>query len=134
MKNIYQLQELDRYGVNLLTGEACGLGMRILCDYDEKGKANLESFLGTPLGGSSAWNHGAGSIMLTHETLRDFGLFMLAQECELGSFQSHDGELVGIETEEDMEYVRRFEKHPRIYKVRGTRGTRNEHVMSGRVI
>ncbi|HMN10959.1 MAG TPA: hypothetical protein PKD55_01390 [Bellilinea sp.] len=61
-------QFLRKHGINPLTGEACGLSMRILCDVTEEGKALLENALGVQgLNMWEGWNGAPYSVMLFRE-------------------------------------------------------------------
>ena len=65
--SIRSLYDLKSYGLNTLTGEACGLGLRVLCDYNAKAQRWLATCFGVASGkfeGASPWNNGVGSIML----------------------------------------------------------------------
>ncbi len=39
MKYIHDWNDLRAYGINYLTGEACAVGKRLLCDVNERGRA-----------------------------------------------------------------------------------------------
>jgi hypothetical protein len=45
-KTIRSWSDFEKYGINALTSESCGLGMRILCDVDRKGWNILDEFFG----------------------------------------------------------------------------------------
>lgn len=71
-------------GVNILTGESCAYGMRLLCDLNEDGVALVTSWLGiasTGLRGS--WNTqvagkpATASIMLSRHALNDLIKYFL---------------------------------------------------------
>jgi hypothetical protein len=82
---------LDDLGINILTGEACGLSMRLLCDVNKDGQELITSFLCdvNPTGqdliknflnieikfGRYINNPDCGSIMLTGATCRDLWVF-----------------------------------------------------------
>lgn len=42
------LHDLQKYGINLLTGEADRLCLRVLCDVSEQGHTLLADFFGLP--------------------------------------------------------------------------------------
>lgn len=44
--HIHHRNDLQKYGINPLTGEACAYSMRTLCDLSEKGVDLLREFLG----------------------------------------------------------------------------------------
>jgi hypothetical protein len=62
MKSIRSWDDLSAYGIVPLTGEACGLSYRILCDVTARGKKTLEKALSVAqLGLQENWNHGTDS-------------------------------------------------------------------------
>lgn len=93
MKAIRSWRDLEDFGIDALTGEACGYAMRLLCDVTESGKALIESFFGgrielTP-GGN--WNRGSdddphvGSVLLPRSILRDLAAFCLLRDAPADS-------------------------------------------------
>src|SRR5437867_11962011 len=109
MKTIRNYDELRPYGLNCLTGEACGLGMRLLFDVTDKGRELLKTFFGVcDLSLPSNWNSGAnGSIMLPHEVARPLMVFALLKGGCVEVWEDWDTkELYGIENAEELaEYV-----------------------------
>ena len=99
MKTIYTLQDLEPYGVNLLTGEADRLSFRILCDLNEDGCALVSDYLGQPRDTKYAdnWNStvngqpAIGSVMLSADTLWELARFALLT---VDRFDASDGRLV----------------------------------------
>ena len=96
-KSVSSWEDMERYGVFALTGEACTLSMRLLCDVDSNGRQLLTKFLGgnVTLDPGSNWNSSKGacsSIMLPHGIL-----------CELGAFALHvvDGFKVVVRLEQN---------------------------------
>src|SRR5262249_29351447 len=86
MKSVHCWNDLEPFGILLLTGEACGLGYRLLCDVTSSGKRVLERCFGTPnLNLPESWNRGSaenphvGCIMLAHEMLRALAVFALLE-------------------------------------------------------
>ncbi len=93
MKTVYYLKDLVPFGIIPLTGEACGLGMRVLCDFDARGRRIISRWLGWPdfqndiqlkddwFEGASEWNthtngHAhVGSIMLAHDACQSLAIF-----------------------------------------------------------
>src|SRR5947208_3214060 len=76
MKTITGFQDLTVFGIDPLTGEACGLSYRILCDVTEGGRNVLAKAFGIPsIALPEAWNRGSaadphvGSVMLAPELL-----------------------------------------------------------------
>lgn len=82
MKTINCLRDLSHYGIDPLTGEACGLGMRILCDLTVPGRDTVCKALGIkPEGLEDAWNSRAvASIMLGHDCFREIATFALLDQ------------------------------------------------------
>lgn len=160
-KQISCMNDLREYGINVLTGEACGLGYRILCDFTERGRRVLGAAFGIPnFQGAESWNGGTkedphvGSIMLAREMVMPIGIFALLElsgcqevwqfyktkETIPGSFLSEDT-LYGVYPNEYdqarlKQYLAEADEHKfgrRRYAYAGTAGSRNQHVFSGRV-
>lgn len=71
MLTINGWNDLRQFGIDVLTGEACGLSYRLLCDVTKEGKQTLEKALGViALELADNWNNGSatdphvGSVML----------------------------------------------------------------------
>ena len=70
MKTVSHWDALEPFGITALTGEACSLGYRLLCNITATGKRIVERCLGVEIQ-SQNWNHGSdddphvASIMLT---------------------------------------------------------------------
>lgn len=66
-------------GIDMLTGEACRLDMRLICDFDEHGKELIIQFFGLAYDTKfqDSWNSTftAGSIMLSRETIAQLKIF-----------------------------------------------------------
>ena len=144
MKTIGSWNDLQPFGIIILTGEACGLGFRILFDVTERGRQIVGRCLGVPnIVLAEAWNQGStedphvGSILLTQEMLIPLAVFALL---EAGCSEAYlmRRVVVGIEPDDPpgaaetmrkaygVEYARRF-------RFGGTAGDRNVHQRSGRV-
>jgi len=69
------IQDLEQFGVFPLTGEACGLNMRILCDLDQQGCDLMRDFLRlSPF--AQNWNgKGVHSCMLPISSFEDLWIF-----------------------------------------------------------
>jgi hypothetical protein len=144
MKMIACWQDLTPYGIEPLTGEACGLMYRILFDATETGRQVLAKALGIPnLRLAEAWNPGSkeephvGSIMLTTEMLAPLAVFALLESgCD--EVYGHKDCVVGFDATDSPERRQRYLEHyrdglGRRYAYAGTAGSRNVHVMSGRI-
>jgi len=66
MKTINCWDDLSRYGIVLLTGEACGLSYRLLCDVTAAGKRVIEKALGiAQLGLHESWTMAMRTIRMS---------------------------------------------------------------------
>ena len=146
MITISSFRDLERFGIETLTGEVCGLSYRVLCDVTEKGRKLLQKCLGLPdLKLSAPWNSGStaephtGSFMMPPEMFVPFGVFALLESgCSEVWLYRNNG-LLGVEpgdSEEQIELARKMcpESLLRSFKYDGTAADRNVHVMTGRTI
>ena len=142
MKTIQCWSDLRPFGLDCLTGEACGLMYRILFDLTAQGKTIVEKCLDVKIA-SEPWNCGSpddphkASIMLSPEMMVPIGIFALL-ESGCTEVWMLDGALFGIEasdTEMEIDIWRTFHEKNirRMFSYRGTAGSRNLHVFSGRV-
>jgi len=143
MKCINCWNDLREFGIVPLTGEACGLSYRLLCDVTERGKRLLEKAMGVDeIKLADNWNNDdksphVGSIMLPNSVIPFIGIFALLERgCREVWIDKQDS-LFGIEATDSDEAVESFKKYHegllRRYSFEGTAGDRNQHVMSGRV-
>ena len=145
MKSIHSWDDLSAHGIVPLTGEACGLMYRILCDVTARGKKTLEKALAVAeLRLQDNWNCGTdadphvGSVMLAREVLPFIGVFALLEDGCLEVWLTRGNGLIGIERTDEAEEVERFKRFHaddlvRRFAYAGTAGDRNQHMMSGRV-
>lgn len=90
MKSIHDWNDFYRFGINVLTGESCGLGMRLLCDVDENGWKLLDEFFGNthsrnadnPDSGNGVNDDAptSGSILLPRSIFEELAVFCLMHE------------------------------------------------------
>jgi hypothetical protein len=149
MINVTSLNDLQQLGINTLTGEACRLGMRLLCDLSEEGAELVIEFLGLPYGTKlyDNWNSMVGtepavaSIMLTRESLWGLGKFALLRSHDMVLQQSKHGALTALNRDDPHadELVERasslegwaiFRNPTRAVSA----STRNTHEMTGRTV
>jgi hypothetical protein len=142
MRHVTCWNDLRPFGLDCLTGEACGLMYRILFDCTERGRKIVAKCFGIPdLTLAEAWNRGSkdephvGSIMLSQEMLVPLGVFALL---ESGCTEAWivNGGVIGVEKGDDADQIqqsRQWHKPSRALRYAGTAGDRNLHVMSGRV-
>ncbi|WP_146118972.1 hypothetical protein [Blastopirellula marina] len=140
MKTVSGWRDLEQFGIEALTGEACGLMYRILFDVTEHGKHILEKCFGCGVELAEAWNRGTdekphiGSIMLSNEMLIPLGIFALL-ESGCSEVWKSEHVLLGVEPFDEsdrLDAVRRHHGEMRRFSYRGTAGDRNTHVATGR--
>jgi hypothetical protein len=137
--------DLSQFGIVALTGEACGLSYRILCDVTAQGKRILEKAFGLPeFRLAESWNRGdaddphVGSILLAPEVLDFVGVFALLENGCMEVLHIKGCGLHGFEQDDPADRVARFKRIQadrigRRFAYAGTAGDRNRHVMSGRI-
>ena len=84
-KRIRDWRDLEEYGVHSLTGEACGIGIRLLCDLSPEGVTLMEQFLSIKMTEqNNSWNHsgsaGWKSIMMPRGLFKELVVFCLMQK------------------------------------------------------
>jgi hypothetical protein len=144
MKTISSWNDLRPYGIDALTGEACGLMYRILFDCTEHGRVIIGRAFGIPgIALEGPWNQGSkeephiGSIMLSLEMLVPIAVFALLESgCK--EVWLLEKSVLGIEATDSDDIVATAQKVygetiRRRLGYRGTAGDRNIHVMTGRV-
>lgn len=76
-------RNLEEYGIEFLTGEACAMGRRKLFDLTEEGIKHVERFFGGSIDIRRGTNTNPGSeasILLTGETVKELGLNIVWNE------------------------------------------------------
>lgn len=140
MSKVYNsLFDLKEFGIIALTSEACGVGMRILCDLDEKGVEIVGDWLGgnVKFTKGSNWNSGANySVLLSTGSFQELAAFCLIRGGEDYAVVFKNGAVQGM-SEDIITRYRNLEgwlqeSVQRVYRKTGTAGTRNKHVFSGR--
>lgn len=154
MKTYTCPRDLEQFGFRCLTGEACGLSIRLLYDMNRKGHSLLARSLGmTPeqIIPNPPWNGGEfadGSVLLTNEqaTLCALlGMLVYLGCVEVWQPYDKDGrllnELYGLVNDEEIELAKKFRiGHPvgtefrkhRLSSMPGS-GDQHTHEMSGRI-
>lgn len=103
MKHIYNWNELEAYGIILLTGESCAYQYRLLCDVTQAGRKLIQQLFDLPgeLGLAENWNGDgegrAGSIMLPRDMFTPLAVFALIGAGCGKVFVHYDGSAHGIE-------------------------------------
>ena len=107
MKTIRNWNDLKEFGIIPLTGEACAISCRLLCDLTPVGEKLVRSFFSLPCDSPlhPAWNsEGTRSIMLPYSILADFAAFCLLESgCHWAV--AVGWEIYGIETDDDTDKV-----------------------------
>ena len=132
--------DLRRYGISPLTGEACTFGLRVLTDLTERGRRIVLDMLGAECTLRPNWNSGSEfSMMIPRSLFKDLYVWCLVSEGIDEIIVSEEGVCGRTnDTDEDWtelyENLVHFEKSPRrIWPVGGPRrGTRMVHAMSDR--
>ncbi len=139
MKTVSCWNDLKPFGIDPLTGEACGLMHRILFDLTAQGQEIVEKALGCGLNLSEPWNRGdpphVGSILLPQDMFVTLAIFALLETGCTEAWLYGDHCLLGIGPGDDYEQLRAIYDDRsvlRTYRYGGTAGSRNVHVMSGR--
>ncbi|MGI6414799.1 MAG: hypothetical protein ACOX1P_03955 [Thermoguttaceae bacterium] len=146
MKSIRCWDDLSAHGIIPLTGEACGLSYRLLCDVTARGKKTLEKALSVAqLRLHENWNHGTdddphvGSVMLAPDLLPFVGVFALLEAGCREVWLTKGHTVIGVEADDSAEEVELFQQFHandlvRRFGYAGTAGDRNQHMMTGRVV
>lgn len=85
MEKYESSQQLKEFGIIPLTGEACGLAMRVLCDVTQEGKTLLRDFFRMDVV-AEAWNNGVGSVMLPYGCLKELWAYAQVRNNKLWVF------------------------------------------------
>jgi hypothetical protein len=120
MKYINSWNDLQQYGINPLTGEACRYGLRMLCDLTFEGSLLIKEYMGIPKHAQLAenWNthvNGIGAIGSIMLSRRSF-----FQLCEFIAYYKHnaygyysledEGRFIITESPEEFEAYRELLK------------------------
>lgn len=145
-KTISCPNDLRPFGFNLLTGEACRVGARILTDVDEKARATIVDLLGLPYDAklSENWNSGSiGSVMIPYHWFPMIYVWALLNDGARVVVTLRSGKAIGYyaddSPEKRQEMIGIYQETgelDRTYHVMGNlpgQGTRCEHMASGRI-
>jgi hypothetical protein len=140
VSEVTEWKDLEHFGIIMLTGESCGLGMRLLCDLNTRGVLIINEFLGgnVTFKKDSNWNNGAvASILLPRSILQDLAAFCLLKENKI-VVVCPGGDVVGMD-EKEFEWRNQVtgwrESLLHVYQKHGTAsdGMRNQHRFTGRI-
>lgn len=147
MRTVSCWNDLRHFGFDVLTGEACGLGMRLLVDINKQAAATLRAVLDVKeISFKEQWNSGekVGCIMLPHDFLGPIAIFALLRggydvvwQCKGGTFhgmgRGEEKEYKDQEADPNHAYsIIKAMGYERSWSFAGTAGDRNVHQMSGR--
>ena len=148
MKTIRDARDLERYGINLLTGEACRVGRRILTDLSAKGVGIVSDLLGIDHQQfRENWNSkvngepAVASFMLPYSMIRELMVWCLIKDGCTAIIETDEEYIYGREDSDDPEewdervdFFRKRYKWIRTITLKDgpSRGTRMVHAMSGR--
>lgn len=144
-------EALAGFGIKPLTGEACALSLRHLCDVSEDGKALLSEYLGipglelaAPMNSSVGGQPSVGSLMLPlramFSALMQFAAFRAGA---LAIFTNAVGYSLAVYDEETLARYQDFIKGREGYELlrnplcgaqQPHQGTRNIHAFTGRLM
>ena len=141
-KTISKVRDLEQYGINVLTGESCAYGIRVLCDVNQQGKELIEEFLGGTVNiqDASNWNTAVdnkpsvGSIMLSRGTIQDLMVYILNRIHDFALVYECRGQFYGMnirdrdfESRDDVTLITCASHHPQ-------QNGRNIHTFTGRTV
>ncbi len=131
MKYINDWNDLRAYGINYLTGEACAVGKRLLCDVNERGRRLFCSIFGLPPDTAFAenWNStvngesAVGSVFLPRFSFSFIAAMILLEVGCQCAVVMETGEVWGIESHDDVAteddplgQIREFHKIQAVYE------------------
>jgi hypothetical protein len=134
---LYCWDDLRPFGIDALTGEACGLSMRLLCDVTAAGRDLIERFFGgtITIAPGSNWNGGSkddphvGSVLLPRDIFESLAAFALVVTGTTPVAIMKDGHARELRAGYPEDHIRRYVRRS---SAPGT-GDRNQHAMSGRI-
>ena len=110
MRTMRDWNDLRNYGVNFLTGEACAVGKRLLCDVSDQGRRLLCQVFGLPVNTRFAenWNSSVngqpaiGSIFLPPSMFTFIAAMILLQTGCKCAVVVENGQVIGIDPDDDV--------------------------------
>lgn len=151
--HIHCWQDMQQFGINALTGEACAHAMRLLCDVNADGRDMLLDYLGMPMTTvvSGAWNSrvnnepAVGSFMLHRSSLLQIAEFAMMRQNPRAIVYKGGEAIMGIFTDHMYEqYKKLVEDWPNTTGKWTMRtigrssqpheGSRNTHAFTGRTV
>lgn len=106
MKTIRDWRDLNEFGIDLLTGEACAIGARYLCDVSEKGRKVICEFFGLPYntvlqenynsGRGNPTGPSVGAVMLPYSVFAQLSAFCLLSDGADEVLHTEEGHIMGF--------------------------------------
>jgi len=149
MKELRNWGDLSEFGIERLTGEACTLGYRGLCDVTRRGANIVRDLLGAiQLDLPNNWNSGSvsdphvGSIMLPHEMFAPLALWCLLSQSKFAEVWIMTNGTVRGMTDDDLRLeseIGYWEQHADQIQRKFQNETnnpvrRNVHAFTGRLV
>lgn len=154
-RHINSWSDLQQYGINCLTGEACAYSIRLLCDLNDDGVQTIRDFFGMQIVLNPAvqfaanWNSSVvgkpaiASIMLPRSIFPDLVRFLLfnLHKCDYVVEKAGGNGYVGYTDADLAEYGKTADEAALMYQgamwrnpknPSASQGSRNVHQMSGR--
>jgi hypothetical protein len=138
-------RDLEKYGINSLTGESCAYSLRLLCDLNQEGVDLLQAYFGMYNADSFAsnWNSTVNgkpaikSIMLSYELFFPLVQFIISHVEKYPYYirAKGMGEIIAFSDEQDLEF---YQANPDYYSlfyghtIKESRGGRCVHQFTGR--
>jgi hypothetical protein len=149
MKAMRDGRDLEKYGINLLTGEACRIGTRVLTDLSAKGLSIVTDMLGIARDAfPTNWNSkvngepAVASFMMPYSMIRELMTWCLIKDGCTAIIVTDSEYIYGREDSDEPERWEELVQHWRHHynghirtitlKDGPSRGTRMVHAMSGR--
>lgn len=109
LKVLRDWNDLRPYGINCLTGEACNLSARLLCDLTDEGRSLICEILGLPYNTEfcGAWNGGEGHIwraMLPYHLFPVIAVFALLKSGATVAIHTETNGVMGLDEEHLSRY------------------------------
>ena len=147
MKTFTNWDDLREYGINPLTGEACGYSLRILCDLSDTGVTLMAGFFGlNDKSFKPSWNtkvseeKSTASIMLPYSIFQQLVTYIafLKDTARAVGYQDQSPIVHVATTTEDLAYLLsdpdiRIISNPTLHSKQPVVGGRSVHAMSGRI-
>ena len=130
--------DMQRFGFNILTGEACHYGIRLLIDLNDPAIKVVEEYFSiSRIGMVENWNSGSSkSIMLGYDDWKGLAIIVCLQTCKEVAITKNS--VIGLEEGETLADFPSSIRAQVVRVIKGTNhpheGSRNTHYMTGRTL